>query len=74
MGVTKDSTRSEEDSISTPLPGEKVSTFYERSKIYWAQKALEVNVGEANRGKELRRDGFAVSQNFGRWCLTSLLS
>lgn len=61
MGVSKETNRSEEDSISTPQPGEKMATFYERSKTYWAQKAMETSQGEGNRGKELRRDGFAVS-------------
>lgn len=61
MGVSKETNRSEEDSISTPQPGEKMAAFYERSKTYWAQKAMETSQGEGNRGKELRRDGFAVS-------------
>ena len=34
MGVTKDSTRSAEDIISTPLPGETLSSFYARSREY----------------------------------------
>ena len=36
MGVSKDTTRSEADILSTPEPGEILKTFYERSKHYWA--------------------------------------
>ncbi|KAF8528710.1 hypothetical protein JB92DRAFT_2696907 [Gautieria morchelliformis] len=60
MGVSKDSAaRSEEDAISTPLPGETLATFYSRSREYWAQKALERS---DNRGKMLRRDGFSLAE------------
>jgi hypothetical protein len=34
MGVAKDSTRSMEDVISTPLPGETLASFYARSRKY----------------------------------------
>ncbi|KZO97259.1 galactose oxidase [Calocera viscosa TUFC12733] len=59
MGVAKDATRSPEDVISTPLPGETIAMFYDRSRIYWAQKAVEIT---HNRGKQLRRDGFELAQ------------
>ncbi|KAI0257724.1 hypothetical protein BC834DRAFT_920813, partial [Gloeopeniophorella convolvens] len=59
MGVTKDSKRSEEDILSTPLPGETLATFYARSREYWAQKARE---SSDNRGKLLRRDGFSLAE------------
>lgn len=32
LGVAKDTTRSEEDVLSTPLPGENLRAFYERSR------------------------------------------
>ena len=32
MGVAKDATRSPEDVISTPLPGETLAMFYARSR------------------------------------------
>ena len=32
MGVSKDTKRSEEDIISTPLPGETLAVFYARSR------------------------------------------
>ena len=35
MGVAKDSTRSLEDVISTPLPGETLASFYARSRKYF---------------------------------------
>ncbi|KII91387.1 hypothetical protein PLICRDRAFT_38137 [Plicaturopsis crispa FD-325 SS-3] len=59
MGVAKDATRSPEDVVSTPLPGETLALFYARSREYWAQKA---HVTSDNRGKELRRDGFTLAQ------------
>ncbi|KAI0754124.1 hypothetical protein C8Q80DRAFT_1350004 [Daedaleopsis nitida] len=59
MGVAKDATRSPEDVISTPLPGETLAMFYARSREYWAQKAY----GKSdNRGKMLRRDGFTLAE------------
>jgi hypothetical protein len=39
MGVTKDAARTEEDILSTPLPGENLRMFYERSRHYWADMA-----------------------------------
>jgi len=59
LGVSKDNTRSTEDVISTPLPGETLAMFYARSREYWAQKAHETS---DNRGKLLRRDGFAIAE------------
>ncbi|KAI0078590.1 galactose oxidase [Panus rudis PR-1116 ss-1] len=60
MGVAKDTTRSAEDVISTPLPGETLAMFYARSREYWAGKAHQ---SSDNRGKLLRRDGFALAQD-----------
>lgn len=59
MGVAKDATRSPEDVISTPLPGETLAMFYARSREYWAGKA---HSSSDNRGKQLRRDGFALAE------------
>ncbi|RPD60274.1 galactose oxidase [Lentinus tigrinus ALCF2SS1-7] len=59
MGVAKDATRSPEDVISTPLPGETLAMFYARSREYWAQKAYGTS---DNRGKLLRRDGFTLAE------------
>ncbi|KAN0118364.1 galactose oxidase [Russula decolorans] len=59
IGVSKDTKRSEEDIISTPLPGETLAVFYARSREYWAQKARE---SSDNRGKLLRRDGFSLAE------------
>ncbi|KIJ63011.1 hypothetical protein HYDPIDRAFT_113512 [Hydnomerulius pinastri MD-312] len=59
MGVAaKDTARSAEDILSTPAPGETLATFYARSREYWAQKAHDTS---DNRGKQLRRDGFALA-------------
>lgn len=33
MGVSKDTTRSVEDVLSTPLPGETLAMFYARSRM-----------------------------------------
>lgn len=52
--LSRDDKRTEEDRISTPLPGENLRTFYQRSKSYWSGKAYE---STNNRGKTLRRDG-----------------
>lgn len=82
MGVAKDTARSVEDTLSTPLPGETLAMFYARSSKrtfrpfirrptqltylageYWASKAHGVS---DNRGKMLRRDGFALaSERYG---------
>jgi len=59
MGVSKDTKQSEEDIVSTPLPGETLAAFYGRSREYWAQKARE---SSDNRGKLLRRDGFSLAE------------
>ncbi|TDL21234.1 galactose oxidase [Rickenella mellea] len=59
MGVARDATRSAEDVLSTPLPGETLAMFYARSREYWAGKAHDAS---QNRGKLLRRDGFALAQ------------
>ncbi|KAH9932992.1 uncharacterized protein B0H18DRAFT_673596 [Fomitopsis serialis] len=60
MGVAKDNTRSAEDVISTPLPGETLTMFYARSRDYWAQKAYGSSAD--NRGKQLRRVGFTLAE------------
>jgi len=60
MGVAKDNTRSLEDVISTPLPGETLASFYARSREFWAQKAHKTS---DNRGKLLRRDGFGLAED-----------
>jgi len=52
------------DAHTTPLPGETLSTFYARTKDHWATKARHEG-GSDNRGKLLRRDGFALAQE--RW-------
>ncbi|RDB18721.1 Kelch domain-containing protein 4 [Hypsizygus marmoreus] len=59
MGVAKDASRSPEDVISTPLPGETLAMFYARSREFWSQKAHNTS---DNRGKQLRRDGFALAE------------
>ncbi|KAB5594262.1 Galactose oxidase [Ceratobasidium theobromae] len=59
LGVSKDATRSAEETLSTPLPGETLAMFYARSREYWAQKAHE---NSDNRGKMLRRDGFTLAE------------
>ncbi|PSS37469.1 hypothetical protein PHLCEN_2v676 [Hermanssonia centrifuga] len=59
IGVAKDTTRSSEDVVSTPLPGETLAMFYARSREYWAKKAHQ---SSDNRGKMLRRDGFTLAQ------------
>ncbi|OAX34254.1 galactose oxidase [Rhizopogon vinicolor AM-OR11-026] len=59
MGVSRDTTRSVEDIISTPEPGESLAIFYARSREYWTQKAHTVS---ENRGKQLRRDGFSFAE------------
>lgn len=58
MGVTKDTARSTEDVMSTPLPGENLRMFYERTREYWAGTAYERS---GSRGKALRREGFHLS-------------
>ncbi|KAG8923410.1 hypothetical protein FRC02_011164 [Tulasnella sp. 418] len=58
MGAANDVNRSKDDVISTPLPGETLAVFYARSREFWAQKAHQ---SSDNRGKLLRRDGFAMA-------------
>ncbi len=60
LGVSMDDTRTQEDVLSTPLPGETVRHFYDRSKEYWQGKAFAAAEREM-RGKELRRAAFTVS-------------
>ena len=78
MGVAKDATRSPEDVISTPLPGETLAMFYARSRqsdfqlIFVVYATLISSLGEYwaqkaygtsdNRGKMLRRDGFTLAE------------
>ncbi|KAJ8586964.1 hypothetical protein M405DRAFT_770942 [Rhizopogon salebrosus TDB-379] len=59
IGVSKDSTRSAEDVLSAPEPGESLAMFYARSREYWTQRAHGVS---DNRGKLLRRDGFSFAE------------
>lgn len=59
MGVAKSAERSLEDVMSTPLPGETLKLFYDRSREYWTQKAHGTS---QHRGKELRRDGFSHAE------------
>lgn len=59
IGVTKEANRTEEDILSTPMPGEILQTFYLRTKHYWASLAHVQSEG-SSRGKQLRRDGFDV--------------
>ncbi|EIW72802.1 hypothetical protein TREMEDRAFT_72882 [Tremella mesenterica DSM 1558] len=58
LGVAKDTTRSEEDVLSTPLPGEKLRQFFDRSREYWSMKAYDRT---GSRGKALRREGFDLA-------------
>lgn len=55
LGVTKDAARTEEDVQSTPLPGENLRMFYERTRDYWVGMAYNRS---GSRGKALRREGF----------------
>lgn len=48
-----------EEAAGTPLPGETLASFYERTREHWVQQAF---VKSNNRGKELRRDGFALAE------------
>jgi len=59
MGVAKSSERSVEEMMSTPLPGETLKLFYDRTREYWTQKA---HATSHHRGKELRRDGFSHAE------------
>ncbi|KAJ4466274.1 galactose oxidase [Lentinula aciculospora] len=63
MGVSKNSTRSPEDILSTPLPGETLAMFYSRSREYWSQKALGIGPALTDaRGKQLRAAGFSLAE------------
>ncbi|KAJ3979502.1 galactose oxidase [Lentinula detonsa] len=64
MGVLKDTSRSSEDMLSTPLPGETLAMFYSRSRDYWSQKALlSIGSGLSDvRGKQLRTVGFNLAE------------
>lgn len=59
IGVSKGAERSMDEVMSTPLPGESLKKFYDRSREYWAQKA---HTTSQHRGKELRRDGFSHAE------------
>lgn len=61
LGVSAATDRSAEDILSTPQPGETLAKFFARSREYWTQKAF-ASIGAANRGKELRRDGFQLAE------------
>ncbi|KWU46103.1 galactose oxidase, partial [Rhodotorula sp. JG-1b] len=61
MGISADSARTAEEILSTPQAGESLAQFFARSKEYWTGKAHQQG-GSANRGKELRRDGFAMAE------------
>jgi hypothetical protein len=78
MGRSKDNTRSAEDVISTPLPGETLAMFYTRSRECPFSPLLINTIsrhipGEFwtqkahgisdNRGKLLRRDGFGLAED-----------
>jgi len=57
---SKSKERSAAEVISTPLPGETLAVFYARSREHWAQVAHEAGANE--RGKTLRRNGFALAE------------
>jgi len=63
-------TISPEEALRTPLPGETLAGFYARAREYWAHQA---HITSDNRGKELRRDGFALAQErYGKlFCLNA---
>lgn len=61
MGVSADAARTAEEILSTPQAGESLAQFFARSREYWTGKAHGQSAG-ANRGKELRRDGFAMAE------------
>ncbi|EJD41287.1 galactose oxidase [Auricularia subglabra TFB-10046 SS5] len=58
---TPDPAQTAEDALSTPLAGETLAVFYARSRTYWAQRALATGASD-QRGKMLRRDGFALAE------------
>ncbi|THH04020.1 hypothetical protein EW146_g10287 [Bondarzewia mesenterica] len=60
MGVDlMTASRSPEDILGTPIPGETLAAFYARSREHWAQQARTTS---DNRGKSLRRDGFSLAE------------
>lgn len=59
LGVSTND-RSEEEALSTPNPGEKLRSFYERTKQHWASVALIESEGKL-RGKEMRKRAFALA-------------
>ncbi|EJT46220.1 hypothetical protein A1Q1_05177 [Trichosporon asahii var. asahii CBS 2479] len=52
--------RTEEEMHTTPLPGENLRMFYERTRPYWAGIAYERT---ASRGKAMRREGFQLASS-----------
>lgn len=61
LGVsTIDSKASPEDAMRTPLPGEALAQFYNRTREYWSSKAFAAS---EERGKQLRRGGFSMAQD-----------
>lgn len=72
IGVSADTARTAEEILSTPQAGESLAQFFARSREYWTGKAHEQN-GSGNRGKELRRDGFALAeQRYGAFAILRL--
>ncbi|KAI0779197.1 galactose oxidase [Irpex lacteus] len=63
MGVSKDSSRSSEDVMSTPLPGETLAKFYARSKEHWVKKAFSTTDDRGKeKGKMLRQLAFEMAK------------
>ncbi|PWN47512.1 galactose oxidase [Violaceomyces palustris] len=61
LGISKDSSsRSPTEILSTPLPGEILRTFYERTKQHWASQVLQNS--PQLRGKEVRKLGFEMAE------------
>ena len=57
--MSQSTERTEEDKISTPMPGETLRVFYERTRQHWTAVA---HASSDNRGKSLRRDGFQIAE------------
>ncbi|KAH9980749.1 hypothetical protein BJV74DRAFT_887573 [Russula compacta] len=54
MGVSKDTKRSEEEMVSTPLPGETLAVFYARSrKFFFGNGRLEATANEKSSQKRI---------------------
>ncbi|CAO1630985.1 unnamed protein product [Parajaminaea phylloscopi] len=51
----------EEERNRTPNPGETLRMFFDRTRVYWSNKAFELTQGEA-RGKEMRTKGFELAE------------